>query len=162
MQCWANHYLIGRRGVKKKFSINNFKVDLVIDGWGISYKFAISRMALVSIDVQSTLVKIMVWSSHATSHFLDQRWPISMSRYGVKRPQWVSFSKWSQFLKMKWSLILMLLGVLCILITITNISVIHSLYNNNWCVHVSNHILSPITLLHLLGGNTVRDDTQSH
>ena len=33
----------------------------------------------------------MAWDPQATSHYLNQCWPKSMSRYGVTMPQWV---KW--------------------------------------------------------------------
>ena len=39
---------------------------------------------------KSTLVQVMVWCRQATSHYLSQCWPRSMSPYGVARPQWVS------------------------------------------------------------------------
>ena len=34
----------------------------------------------------------MAWCRQATSHYLSQRWPRSMSPYGVIRPQWVKGS----------------------------------------------------------------------
>ena len=40
-------------------------------------------------DNKSTLVQVMAWCHQATSHYLSQRWPRSMSPYGVTRPQWV-------------------------------------------------------------------------
>ena len=40
-------------------------------------------------DDKSTLVKVMTWCRQATSHYLSQCWPSSMSPYGVTRPQWV-------------------------------------------------------------------------
>ena len=36
---------------------------------------------------KSTLVKVMSWCRQATSHYLNQCWPRSMSTYGVMRPQ---------------------------------------------------------------------------
>ena len=38
---------------------------------------------------KSTLVQVMAWCRHATSHHLSQYWIRSMSPYGVIRPQWV-------------------------------------------------------------------------
>ena len=35
--------------------------------------------------------QVMAWCHQATSHYLSQCWPRSMSPYGVIRPQWV---KW--------------------------------------------------------------------
>ena len=43
-------------------------------------------------DHQSTLVQVMAWCRQATSHYLSQCWPSSMSPYGVTRPQWVNSS----------------------------------------------------------------------
>ena len=40
-------------------------------------------------DDKSTLVQIMAWCRQATSHYLGQCWPRSMSPNGVTRPQWV-------------------------------------------------------------------------
>ena len=37
---------------------------------------------------KSTLVQVMVWCRQATSHYLSQCWPRSMSPNGVTRPQW--------------------------------------------------------------------------
>ena len=41
-------------------------------------------------DDQSTLVQVMAWCHQATSHYLSQCWPRSLSQYGVTRPQWVN------------------------------------------------------------------------
>ena len=38
---------------------------------------------------KSTLVQLMAWSCQATSHYLSQSWPRSISPYGVTRPQCV-------------------------------------------------------------------------
>ena len=43
-----------------------------------------------SKDDKSTLVQVMAWCRQATSHYLSQCWPCSMSPYGVTRPQWVN------------------------------------------------------------------------
>ena len=40
-------------------------------------------------DDKSTLVQVMAWCRQATSHYLSQCWPSSMSPYGVTRPQCV-------------------------------------------------------------------------
>ena len=39
-----------------------------------------------------TLVQVMAWCRQATSHYLSQCWPRSLSPYGVTRPQWVNSS----------------------------------------------------------------------
>ena len=40
----------------------------------------------------STLVQVMAWCRQATSRYLSQCWPRSLSPYGVTRPQWVKSS----------------------------------------------------------------------
>ena len=67
-----------------------FKQILVIDGWGISCEIALIWMSLDLPDDQSTLVQIMAWCRQATSHYLSQCWPRSLSPYGITRPQWVN------------------------------------------------------------------------
>ena len=62
---------------------------LVIDDWCISCEIAISWMSLDLTDDKSTLVQVMAWCRQATSHYLSQCWPRSMSPYGVIRSQWV-------------------------------------------------------------------------
>ena len=66
-----------------------FKQILVIDGWGISCEIALIWMSLDFTDDQSTLVQVMAWCRQATSHYLSQCWPRSLSPYGITRPQWV-------------------------------------------------------------------------
>ena len=44
-------------------------------------------------DDKSTLVQVMAWCRQATSHYLNQRWPRSLTSYGVTRPQWVKCHK---------------------------------------------------------------------
>ena len=66
-----------------------FKQILVIDGWGISGEIALMWMSVDFADDQSTLVQVMAWCRQATSHYLRQCWPRSLSPYGVTRPQWV-------------------------------------------------------------------------
>ena len=46
-------------------------------------------MPQVLIDDKSTLVQVIAWCRQATSHYLSQCWPRSLSPYGVTRPQWV-------------------------------------------------------------------------
>ena len=67
-----------------------FQTISVIDGWVISCELALRWMSLDLTDDKSTLVQIMAWCRHATSHYLSQCWPRSMSPYDVTRPQWVN------------------------------------------------------------------------
>ena len=48
-------------------------------------------MPLDLTDNKSTLVQVMAWCRQATSHYLSQCWPRSMSPNGVTGPQWVNF-----------------------------------------------------------------------
>ena len=66
-----------------------FQIISVIDGWGISCEHALRWMPLDLTDDKSTLVKVMAWCRQATSHYLSQWWPRSLSSYGITRPQWV-------------------------------------------------------------------------
>ena len=69
----------------------------MIDGWGIFCENALIWMSLNFADDQSTLVQLMAWCRQATSHYLSQCWPRSLSPYGVTRPQWVNSTlQWYQ------------------------------------------------------------------
>ena len=50
--------------------------------------------ALDLTDGKSTSVQVMAWCRQATSHYLSQCWPRSMSPKGVTRPQWVTVTHW--------------------------------------------------------------------
>ena len=69
-----------------------FQGILVIDGQGISWEIALIWMSVDFTDDQSTLVQVMAWCCQATSHYLSQCWPRSMSLNGITRPQWVTFN----------------------------------------------------------------------
>ena len=66
-----------------------FKQILVIDGWGICDEIVLIWISLNFTDDQSTLVQVMAWCRQATSHYLSQCWPRSLSPYGITRPEWV-------------------------------------------------------------------------
>ena len=65
-----------------------FKLILMIGDWGIFCKIALKWMSMDLTDDKSTLVQVMAWCHQATSHYLSQCWPRSMSSYDVTRPQW--------------------------------------------------------------------------
>ena len=67
-----------------------FKRILVTDGWGISCEIALIWMSLDLTDDPSALVQVMAWCRQATSHYLSQCWPRSLSPYGVTSPQRVN------------------------------------------------------------------------
>ena len=64
-------------------------ISVLIDGWVISCELALKWKSLDLTDDKSTLVQVMAWCHQATSHYLSQCWPRSLSPYGVTRPQWV-------------------------------------------------------------------------
>ena len=58
-------------------------------GWCISHEIALRWMPLDLTDDKSTLVQVMAWCRQATSHYLSQCSPRSMSPNGVTGSQWV-------------------------------------------------------------------------
>ena len=56
---------------------------------GICCEIALKWMSLDFTDDQSTLVPVMTCCRQATSHYMSQYWPRSMSPNDVTRPQWV-------------------------------------------------------------------------
>ena len=78
---------------KLNFIQEIFKLISVIDGWRISCETVVRLMLLDLSDDKSTLVQVMAWCRQATSHYLSQCWPRSLSPYGVIRPQWVNLLK---------------------------------------------------------------------
>ena len=80
-------------GFQRNFSEVIFQLILLIDGWSISCKIALEWMTMDLTDGKSTLVQVMAWCRQATSHYLSQCWPRSLSPYGVIRPHWVNRDK---------------------------------------------------------------------
>ena len=72
--------------------MSNFFAILMVDGWCISCKVGLRWKSLDFSDDKSTLVQVMTWCCQATSHYLSQCWPRSLSPYGVIRPKWVNFT----------------------------------------------------------------------
>ena len=68
-----------------------FQIISVVDGWGISCELTLRWMSLGLTDDKSTLVQVMAWCRQATSHYLSQCWPRSLSPYGVIGPHWVAY-----------------------------------------------------------------------
>ena len=64
-----------------------FKQILGIDCWSLYCEIALIWMSLDCTGDESTLVHVMVWCHQATSHYVSQCWPRSLSSYGVTRPQ---------------------------------------------------------------------------
>ena len=85
---WVDSLAPGK--FERKFRHVISKQILVIDGWGICCEIALIWMSLDFTYYQSTLVQAMAWCRQATSHYLSQCWPRSLSPSGiVTRPQWV-------------------------------------------------------------------------
>ena len=95
--CWVTLLLLFDSLAPGRFQFDFrkviFKLTLVNGGWGISYEIALRWMPQEWQDLtddKSTLVQVMVWCCQATSHYLSQCWPRSMSPNGVTKPQWVN------------------------------------------------------------------------
>ena len=89
---WVNSLAPG--GFQFNFKYVIFKLTSVNGGWGISFEITLRWMPLDLTDDKSALVQVMAWCHQATSHFLSQCWPRSMSPNGVTRPQWVNEPIW--------------------------------------------------------------------
>ena len=76
-ECLFNSLAPGEFGWNFRYVI--FKWILVIDGWNISCEIALIWMSLDFTDDQSALVQVMAWCRQATSHYLSQCWPRSLS-----------------------------------------------------------------------------------
>ena len=87
------------RFVKKKITYVIFKLILVTDGWGIYCEIALRWISMNPTDDKSTLVQVMAWCHQATSHYLSQCWPRSMSPYGVTRPQCKLIGLWEMWMQ---------------------------------------------------------------
>ena len=66
-----------------------FHLVLLIGIFSSSHDNALWWMPQDLTDDKSTLVQVMAWCRQATSHYLSQCWPRSVSPYGVTRSQWV-------------------------------------------------------------------------
>ena len=73
-------------GLKWNFRWVLFKPIRVIDDWDTCCEIALRRMSLDLTDEKSTLVQVMAWCRQATTHYLSQCWPRSVSPYAVIRP----------------------------------------------------------------------------
>ena len=56
----------------------------------VSSEIALMSMSMDLTDDKSTLVQVVAWCHQATSHYLSQCWPRSMTPCGITRPQWVN------------------------------------------------------------------------
>ena len=67
-----------------------FKLIFFIGGSCLFCEIVLRWMSPDLADGRSTLVLVMAWCHQATSHYLSQCWPRSMSPHGVSGPQWVN------------------------------------------------------------------------
>ena len=87
----SNHFnslAPGRSGFNFKSAI--FNLVLLSGIFRSSYDNARRRMSWDLPEDKSTLVHVMAWCRQATSHYLSQCWPRSVSPYGFTRAQWVN------------------------------------------------------------------------
>ena len=75
----------GRSGCNSKNGI--FNLVLLIGIFRSPHDNALCWMPLDLTYDKSTLVQVMAWCRQATSHYLSQCWPRSLSPYGIIRPQ---------------------------------------------------------------------------
>ena len=111
----------GRPGCHFKTTV--FNLVLLIGFFIPSNDNAPRRMPWDIMDDKSTLVLVMAWCRQATSHYLSQCWPSSLSPYGITRPQWV-----------KWTLIL--------------IWILHYISLAKWHIHAIEIISGEMSFLH--------------
>ena len=90
--CWFSS--LAPVGPRCHFKTAIFNLVLLIGIFTSSNDNALRWMPWDLTDDKSTLVQVMAWCRQATSHYLSQCWPSSMSPYGVTRPQWVNVSPW--------------------------------------------------------------------
>ena len=89
MECYSfNSLAPGRSECDSKNVI--FNLVLLIGISRSSYGNALQWMPQDLTDDESTLVQVMAWCRQATSHYLSQCLPRSLSPYGVTRPRWVN------------------------------------------------------------------------
>ena len=58
-----------------------------------SHEIGLRQLWLELTDGKSTSVQVIDWCHQATSHYLSQFWPKSMSPCGITGPQWVCMCK---------------------------------------------------------------------
>ena len=99
VNCWCLFNSLAPGKFQWNFIYVIFKRILVIDDWGIYREIALIWRSLDFTNDQSTQVQVMAWCHQATSHYLSQCWPSSMSPYGITRPQWVNKSIWESIVQ---------------------------------------------------------------
>ena len=100
----------------------NFKLISMMNILSIFCEIAIGWMSQNLTDHLSTLVQVMAWCRQATSHYLSQCWPRSLSPYDVTRSH---ISCWAQIgiLSIPW-----LCGINKLLSPVRNDSILYGLF----------------------------------
>ena len=98
--CLVNSLVPGRSSCNFKNTIFNLVLFIAFFRF---YDDAIRWMLWYLIDVMSTLVQVVVWCRQASSHYLSQCWPRSMSTYGVTRLQWMNSLRHSDAYMRLWA-----------------------------------------------------------
>ena len=68
---------------RSNFTSLFFKLVLRVDTFGTFRKIGLRWVPQSPIDDKSTLVQVMAWCRQATSHYLSQYWPRSISPYDI-------------------------------------------------------------------------------
>ena len=79
----STHWSLGELGVISGMQFSTLFFILVCSDF---FDNVFSWMPWYLTDDKSVLVQLMAWCRQATSHYLSQCWPRSMSPYGVTRP----------------------------------------------------------------------------
>ena len=85
-----NSLPLGRWGKKSKYLV--FKQMQQLDSISIYGGNALKWMPQNRFANKSTLVQVMAWCHQATSHYLSQCWPWSLSPYDTTKQQWVNIA----------------------------------------------------------------------
>ena len=93
-QNWVSHIRLnslapGRRGGHFQSVISEHLIR-IRKFMSTSCETALKWMSQNNFDDKSTLVQVIAWCCQATSHYLSQCWPRSISPHDVTRPQWVN------------------------------------------------------------------------
>ena len=83
-----NSLSLGRWGKNSKYMYLVFKQMQQLDSISIYGGNALKWMPQNRFANKSTLVQVMAWCHQATSHYLSQCWPWSMTSYDITKPQW--------------------------------------------------------------------------
>ena len=78
-------------GLDYNLKLVNFKLISMINILRIFCEIVVRWIPQHLTDHRSMLAQVMAWCRQATSHYLSQCWPGSLSPNDVTSPQWVNF-----------------------------------------------------------------------